>query len=996
MEELLMSMSKLQNPAPLSRPAPFWSWNDKLDEAELRRQIREMAAKGWGSYFMHSRVGLVTRYLSNEWMALVSACIDEAEKTGTYAWLYDEDKWPSGFAGGAVPERDEAYRGRALVLLKEGRLTENDMPLERITYGGNDYEICLRADSLGNLWFNGACYVDLMNPEAVRHFLESTHERYKAACGEHFGRTIPGIFTDEPCYLWPKQAPAVPWSDYLPDFFQKMKGYDISRHLASLFFETGNYKKVRFDFYDAATELFKESFTRQYYEWCRKNNLIMTGHFMCEDTLWAQTQWSGDVMSHYEYMTWPGIDKLGRNLEQVVTVKQVSSVVDQLKKERAFSEAFGCMGGQCSFFHRKWIGDWQAALGISFVNHHLSLYSMRGERKRDYPANLFYQQPWWADEREFADYQGRLCAFAAEGERLTDILVLQPLSSVWSEYSPLHTINQFAAEEIYDRPFAAVSRRLLEEKLDFHYGNENLMMTYGAVENDILNVGACSYSCILVPPALNIKRQTLALLQAYSAAGGKLLFCGTLPVLVDGEEKETHFPGAIVAATLEEAISHISALFPDRIKVIDKLTGENTPSVYLHSRRVGNTLRHLLVNTDEKREIEAQVEVPGSSRSALAAFDLCTGDLYRLPADNDTISVTLYPAASLLLISGEEAEEAARDLPVFLGSGAAFLDLSHMAPQIVIEDFACELLEENLLLLDDFALEMNGKKVYEGPVCGAWHKYFYTAPDGTPFKATYECSSESAVGGCFAVIEMAENLESITFNGLPVHSLKTPGQSGAFDPQQSWKDVNFTRVPLPPLQKGINTLVIKGKVVNNITGSGCHSRVEDWQEHQPTEAEEVYLCGIFSLKRISGGRHTIAPFKQPSGRNLTEEGFPFYSGRIRLQATFAMEKEAQERVFLQMNDVSAACVRVRVNGQECGTLRWEPFLLDISTAVKSGENTLEIEAATTLVNAFGPNRRAKIKEEAYVSSHSFCDMARFKEGYELFAFGIESAKIMIM
>jgi len=76
-------VSQLKDPGALMRPAPFWSWNDKLDEAELRRQIREMADKGWGSFFMHSRVGLVTGYLSDEWMSLVNACIDEAAKTGT-------------------------------------------------------------------------------------------------------------------------------------------------------------------------------------------------------------------------------------------------------------------------------------------------------------------------------------------------------------------------------------------------------------------------------------------------------------------------------------------------------------------------------------------------------------------------------------------------------------------------------------------------------------------------------------------------------------------------------------------------------------------------------------------------------------------------------------------------------------------------------------------------------------------------------------------------
>ena len=73
-----------------------------------------------------------------------------------------------------------------------------------------------------------------------------------------------------------------------------------------------DYRRVRLDFYDAATELFKQSFTKQYYDWCEDNSLIMTGHFMAEDSLRYQTQWSGDVMSHYEFMHWPGIDKLGR------------------------------------------------------------------------------------------------------------------------------------------------------------------------------------------------------------------------------------------------------------------------------------------------------------------------------------------------------------------------------------------------------------------------------------------------------------------------------------------------------------------------------------------------------------------------------------------------------------------------------------------------------------------------------------------------------------
>ena len=69
------------------RGAPFWSWNDDLDPDELRRQIRSMCASGMGGHFMHARVGLITPYLSEEYMLCHEACIDESRKLGMGAWL---------------------------------------------------------------------------------------------------------------------------------------------------------------------------------------------------------------------------------------------------------------------------------------------------------------------------------------------------------------------------------------------------------------------------------------------------------------------------------------------------------------------------------------------------------------------------------------------------------------------------------------------------------------------------------------------------------------------------------------------------------------------------------------------------------------------------------------------------------------------------------------------------------------------------------------------
>ena len=240
-----MNQKQFNKPPALYRPAPFWCWNDKLDHDEMLRQQDELTDKGMGSYFLHTRVGLISKYLSEEWMQLVNNSAKKAQENGAYIWLYDEDKWPSGYAGGIVPAMNEAFRSRALIFVESGKEEPIDTVLMHVDYNGKQYSICKRVSPLGSLWFNKTSYVDLMNPKAVKAFLESTHEKYRESCGENFGKTILGIFTDEPCYLMQNHypIPAAPWSDCLPDYFEEMCGYRIEEHLDSLFLNSGDYKK---------------------------------------------------------------------------------------------------------------------------------------------------------------------------------------------------------------------------------------------------------------------------------------------------------------------------------------------------------------------------------------------------------------------------------------------------------------------------------------------------------------------------------------------------------------------------------------------------------------------------------------------------------------------------------------------------------------------------------------------------------------------------------
>ena len=87
MEQWLKS---LENPESKYCTHPVWSWNDKLEPEELRRQMWDMKQAGIGGFFMHARSGLLTEYLSDEWFDCIHTCVEEAKKAGLEAWCYDE------------------------------------------------------------------------------------------------------------------------------------------------------------------------------------------------------------------------------------------------------------------------------------------------------------------------------------------------------------------------------------------------------------------------------------------------------------------------------------------------------------------------------------------------------------------------------------------------------------------------------------------------------------------------------------------------------------------------------------------------------------------------------------------------------------------------------------------------------------------------------------------------------------------------------------------
>lgn len=367
---------------------PFWSWNGDLKPERLIKQIRNMKRQGMSGFIIHARRGLKTEYLSDRWFECVSACVDEAERLDMEAWIYDENGWPSGIAGGKLLEDAQNH-----VWYLECRRQPffDERALAVFVWHEND---CRRVEQsekeMSEYYAVYACqnpsYVDLLNPRIVREFLRLTHEQYVRHYGSRFGKRLKGFFTDEPQYFRLGQ----PWSPIVPEMFRQAYGYDVRDGLLSLFEEVPGAPAFRNDFWKLMNRLLMDNYQKTVYDWCCGHHCAITGHTIEETSLEGQMMCCAGAMSFYEYEHIPGIDCLTRNRDPELAARQCASVAHQLGKRQVLTETFAACGWDITPRELKRLGELQYAAGINRMSQHLYPYSIVGARKRDYP--LFFSE----------------------------------------------------------------------------------------------------------------------------------------------------------------------------------------------------------------------------------------------------------------------------------------------------------------------------------------------------------------------------------------------------------------------------------------------------------------------------------------------------------------------------------------------------------------------------------------------------------------------------
>ena len=131
------------------------------------------------------------------------------------------------------------------------------------------------------------------------------------------------------------------------------------------------------------------------------------------------------------------------------------------------SELYGVSRWNYDFRKYKIHGDWQAALGVTIRVPHLSMYSMKGEAKRDYPASIFYQSPWYKKHNVVEDHFARVNTALTGGKQICDIAVIHPIESFWMLYGSI--VRDAKKRLQMDMHFKKLTEMLLKRGFDFHF-----------------------------------------------------------------------------------------------------------------------------------------------------------------------------------------------------------------------------------------------------------------------------------------------------------------------------------------------------------------------------------------------------------------------------------------------------------------------------------------------------------------------------------------------
>jgi len=942
--------------APLDRPIraglhPFWFWNDRLADDEVRRQVAEMAAKGIRGFFIHPRQGLEVPYLSETFFEKVRVAVDEARRRGLDVHLYDEFPYPSGAAGGEAvlgkpeyhatrlvqethdveggPVRQELPEGRVLEVrafpLRDGAPVWDEgldlkrhvgMLLSRNIYQEgrslSDYNRkrywagqprpVLEADLPQGRWRvfvsvqaevrrhkYWGCYADVLNREAVEHFIKLTHERYRERFGKDFGTAIRSVFVDE-------TAPN--WSALLPAAFEREYGYDIRDRLHALQApDHPEHHRVRADLHRLKYHLFCESFEKPYSAWCRRHGLAYAGE---KPSL---------RMSQLAYMDIPGCDpghtKAGAPMDLIGSTPRsnariAASAAYFYGKQGALCECYHSLGWSGTLQDAKLIAEGLLLCGVRYLVPHGFFYSTHALRKHDAPPSFFWQMPYWPLFGELSRRIERILE-QFEGTWIdADVLLVDPASGA-------PTADDLTA-------YGRIHRGLMARHVEYLVVDTDILEG-GRIRDGRVHVRDVSARVVILPPMQVVEGPLERWLQRFERAGGAVIRCTSDPQAVGIWEP---------LARLVEPSLRLESGDGDVGRVWVARRASAGRRIWFLLNTGANAMELTISAPTNLREVplggaaSGALEKSGRAyRRRIAPFESLLLEAADAPAhgtEPPRLTVRVAGTARLRPLNKNLLRMYEWRMSLLDGDGPR--GASARVPAVPL---ANQLQRTGLKFAPDVRLFICGETLLSLPRLRVRYEYDFENAFSGPVELVMEPGS--IVGEWRILVNEAEPLTETDFTPTDAH---VRGSLGA--------DVTSR------LRRGTNR--IRVEVATDRPDGGL--------------LNALYLAGGFGVRLDPPS--LVAPAENGAFEDHTRNGLPYYAGVLEYETTFRLTGVPEgdevmidleyERPFREASEVS-------INGGPFEPAIWEPRCVRLpARRLEAGENTMRTRVYTSLIRSF--------------------------------------------
>jgi hypothetical protein len=557
-------IKEFKNPDREYTIAPMWSWNGTLDPNEVKRQIDLMIDKGVYGAFMHARAGInygETPYFSDGWWEAMDSTIAHSERMGFYSWLYDEDKWPSGSAGGrTVAKNPEEFIKKGLMYTISELGKGDSYRIDKGSYvkvfalrmrgedsfsaktdlttlnkdnwtAPDDNWVIMSFKQVKDIHEAPLTHIDYFDKDAVRAFIDITHEEYLKRYKKQFGNTIPGVFYDE-IYFQIRGKNYLPWTDDFAEVFKGKYDYDILDELPDLIYNTSKSVSVSFDFFQELTDRYNEAWFKQIADWCEENNIGLTGH--TEETFHSYKN-EGSYFQTVGSMQIPGTDNedYRYNYPRYINwykPKQLSSVAHIYGRRTTAVEAMGGGGYIVTPEDYKYGMASLGVYGINFFIPHFFHYSDDLlQSYTDWPPSWFFRNPYWKYFKPLADYGKRISFMNRTGDHVCHVALFYPITEQWA--------NGFTGH-VDDRDYNMVQALLLDNQIDYDIINPDAFMSSDCSAGAI-KIHNENYKVLVLPSISTVTLETAKQIEKFYDNGGVVLALNTIPVKsIRGNNKE--------------------------------------------------------------------------------------------------------------------------------------------------------------------------------------------------------------------------------------------------------------------------------------------------------------------------------------------------------------------------------------------------------------------------------------------------------------------------